>query len=175
MKNTSSFIVVLFTLPLLLTAGCHSGTMTGSTQPAVSTDLPSNPSDFERISWDVFPSPDQTRRVRLAMNQSREAQKGLVLLGLLAIYADDDYSFVMPRDLEQQITNLKVDLVGYQQRYSLEVMARTHLQDVFLNANVFEEELQALLQRRDSIWEQFVKENNSVLPETYHSLYPIEH
>lgn len=166
--------IVLIAYPLLVMAGCHSGTMQGNTQPTVSSDVPSNPSDFERISWEVFPSPDQARRVRLAMNQSREAQNGLVLLGLLAIYADDDHSFVMSRDLEQQITNLKVDLVGYQQRYSLEVMARTHLQDVFLNANVFEEELHALLQRRDSIWEQFVKENNSVLPETYHSLYPVE-
>ncbi|MAO25524.1 MAG: hypothetical protein CMJ25_32705 [Phycisphaerae bacterium] len=149
--------------------------MTENTRPAVSTDLPSNPSDFERISWDVFPSPDQARRVRFAMDQSREAEKGLVLLVLMIIHSDDERSFVMSRDLEQRITDLKVDLVGYRQRYKLEVMARTHLQDAYLNANVFEEELQALLQRRDLIWEQFVAENNSLLSETYHSLYPIEH
>jgi len=93
----------------------------------------------------------------------------------MIIHSDDERSFVMSRDLEQRITDLKVDLVGYRQRYKLEVMARTHLQDAYLNANVFEEELQALLQRRDLIWEQFVAENNSLLSETYHSLYPIEH
>jgi len=161
------FLIVLFG-----TAGCQSPKPSLHKAEEFVT-LPSHPSDFEIFSIKVFRNPNEARRARHAMLQSREIESSLSAIRMMASKSSScEDAPHLSRELWDQFNDLTTDLIGFRLRYSLEVMNGSRKKHILLDPNVFEEDLEVLRLRRDRLWELFVEEND--IEGSYKTIYPIE-
>ena len=175
MKYCSLFLAAASVILVgVMCAGCQSVSREGPRAIAVG-ELPSDPTNFELRSRDVFSSPDQARRARHAMIQSREIESSAQVMLLMTSFSDTfEGNPHRSRELSNDFHSLISDLISFRLRYKLEVVAQYHRRNAYLDPNVFEEELEVLRARRDVLWERLIEENESIIREPYHSIYPIE-